>query len=135
MTSFGQSLIASVKEARAFVKGEDNGCVVHIPDPINTARIRGKLGMSQSEFADHFGLNVRTVQDWETGRAVPSGPAKVLLRVIDVNPDAVHRALNPIARRRANQRQKMLTKLFKMLMRANGVLAKYYFTEIESLRL
>jgi hypothetical protein len=35
-----QRMIASAKEALAFVQGEENGCVVHIPDKIDTARIR-----------------------------------------------------------------------------------------------
>jgi putative transcriptional regulator len=49
--------------------------------------------MSQEEFAQHFGVNKRTVQDWEQGRRRPSGPARALLVVIDREPEAVHRAL------------------------------------------
>ncbi len=94
MTSFGQSLIDSVNEALAFARGEDNGCVVHIPPEIDTARIREKIGMSQSQFAAHFGVSVRTVQEWEQGRAVPSGPAQAFLKVIDREPEAVLRALS-----------------------------------------
>jgi putative transcriptional regulator len=93
MMSLGQRLIASAKEARAYVNGEDNGCVVHIPDEIDTARIRRGMGMNQEQFAVHFGLDVGIVQDWETGRAVPTGPARVLIRVIDMNPEAVRCAL------------------------------------------
>jgi putative transcriptional regulator len=89
----GQRMIASAKQALAFVEGEDNGSVVHIPDEIYVARIRGKVNMSQRQFAAHFGVSVRTIQEWEQGRAVPSGPARALLLVIDREPEAVRRAL------------------------------------------
>ena len=89
----GQRMIASAKQALAFAEGKDNGCVVHIPDQIDVARIRGKVNMSQRQCAAHFGVSVRTVQEWEQGRAVPSGPARALLTVIDREPEAVRRAL------------------------------------------
>ena len=89
----GQRMIASAKEALAFANGKDNGCVVHIPDEIDTARIRAKIGMSQGRFAAYFGVKVRTIQEWEQGRAVPSIAARAFLTVIDREPDAVRRAL------------------------------------------
>ena len=55
--------------------------------------IRRKLGLSQSEFAARFGFSVRTVQEWEQGRAVPDRPARILLTVIEKSPEAVERAL------------------------------------------
>jgi putative transcriptional regulator len=55
--------------------------------------IRRKLGLSQSEFARRFGFSVRTVQEWEQGRAVPDRPARILLRVIERSPRAVARAV------------------------------------------
>lgn len=89
----GQRLIASAKEALAFVQGEDNGCVVNIPDEIDAARIRKKIHMSQREFATYFGVSPRTIQEWEQGRALPSGAARAFLMVIDREPEAVRRAL------------------------------------------
>jgi putative transcriptional regulator len=88
-----QRMIASAKQALAFAHGENNACVVHIPDEINTARIRKKIKMSQSQFAAYFGVSVRTLQEWEQGRVVPSGAARAFLTVIDREPDAVRRAL------------------------------------------
>jgi putative transcriptional regulator len=55
--------------------------------------IRRKLGLSQSEFAARFAFSVRTVQEWEQGRAVPDRPARILLRVIDKSPKTVERAV------------------------------------------
>jgi putative transcriptional regulator len=89
----GQCMIASAKQALAFAGGEDNGCVVHFPDEIDVARIREKVKMSQRQFAAYFGVSARTVQEWEQGRSVPSGPSRALLIVIDREPQAVRRAL------------------------------------------
>jgi len=89
----GQRMIASAEQALAFARGENNACVVHIPDDVDTARIRKKIGMSQSRFAAYFGVGVRTVQEWEQGRSVPSASARAFLTVIDHEPDAVRRAL------------------------------------------
>jgi putative transcriptional regulator len=55
--------------------------------------IRRGLGFSQKEFARRFGFSVRTVQEWEQGRAVPDRPARILLRVIEKSPKAVERAV------------------------------------------
>ena len=89
----GQRMIASAKQALAFANGESDNCIVHIPDEINTARIRKKIKMSQSQFAEYFGVSIRTIQEWEQGRSVPSGAARAFLTVIDREPDAVRRAL------------------------------------------
>lgn len=55
--------------------------------------IRERLGMSQAAFARMFGISVGTLQNWEQGRRQPEGPARMLLRVIDREPEAVRRAL------------------------------------------
>ncbi len=56
--------------------------------------IRRGLGLSQAQFATRFGLSVRTVQQWEQGRAIPDRPARVLLKVIESAPETVERALS-----------------------------------------
>ncbi len=89
----GQRMIASAKQALAFAKGQSDACVVHLSDEIDTARIRKKINMSQSRFAAYIGVSVRTIQEWEQGRVVPSGAARAFLTVIDREPDAVRRAL------------------------------------------
>ena len=55
--------------------------------------IRARLGLSQHAFARRFAVSLRTVQDWEQGRRDPVGPARVLLALIEHEPDAVTRAL------------------------------------------
>jgi putative transcriptional regulator len=94
MSDIGKSMIKGMGEAVAFAQGKkDHGCTVHIPEEINVRRIRKKLNMSQNTFAEYFGVPVRTIQDWEQGRRVPSGASKNFLFVIDREPKAVRRAL------------------------------------------
>ena len=61
-----------------------------IPD---IKRIRAMLGVSQSEFAMRFGLELDTVQNWEQGRYAPDPAARVLLRVIERHPAIVSSVL------------------------------------------
>jgi putative transcriptional regulator len=66
---------------------------VYNPPVPDVKAIRHKLRLSQAEFAQQFGFSVRTVQQWEQGRAIPDRPARILLRVIETAPQAVERAL------------------------------------------
>ncbi len=91
--SAGRRMIVSAKKALAWVNGKPHRSVIHVPHEIDVARIRKKVGMSQSEFAEQYGFSFRTVQQWEQGRAIPSGAARAYLLVIDREPEAVRRAL------------------------------------------
>lgn len=51
--------------------------------PERIRAIRAKCGMSQSVFADKFGLNVRTLQRWERGDCFPTGASKTYLSLIE----------------------------------------------------
>ncbi len=94
MSEAGERILKSAKQALAFAEGQKgHGCTVHIPEEINVRRIRKKLDMSQKAFAEYFGVKLSTVQDWEQGRRVPSGPSRNFLFVIDKEPEAVHRVL------------------------------------------
>ena len=61
--------------------------------PNDIAATRRRLGLSQTEFAAWFGISPGTLRNWEQGRRVPEGPARILLRVIERDPDAVRRAI------------------------------------------
>jgi putative transcriptional regulator len=61
------------------------------PDEVRA--IRRRSGLSQAAFAARYGLNLRTLQDWEQGRTQPDAPARTFLLVIDREPRAVERAL------------------------------------------
>jgi putative transcriptional regulator len=61
-----------------------------IPDLKN---IRNKLNMTQEQFAKSFSLPLGTIRDWEQGAKYPDTAARILLRVIARNPQAVLHAL------------------------------------------
>ena len=55
----------------------------------NVAAIRAKFGLSIEEFAARFGLSPVVVREWEERRRHLDGAAKMLLRVIEREPEAV----------------------------------------------
>ncbi len=86
-------MIASDAEAAPdMARGRDWRRVL-MPRVPDVQAIRRRLGVSQSEFATRFGFSVRTVQEWEQGRALPDRPARILLRVIEKSPKTVERAV------------------------------------------
>lgn len=52
---------------------------------------RSHSGLSQADFAAALGVSKRTLENWEQGRAEPTGPAKVLLNLVARYPDTVKR--------------------------------------------
>ena len=59
--------------------------------------VREGLGLAQSEFAQQFGLSLRSLQEWEQARRLPDTAVMAYLRVIERNPKAVRSALKPTA--------------------------------------
>jgi putative transcriptional regulator len=84
-----------MKEAIAFADGTADVSLykVHIPAEIDVRAIRGRLGLTQQQFAVRFGFNINTLRHWEQGRRVPEGPTRAYLLVIDREPKAVQKAL------------------------------------------
>lgn len=60
---------------------------------IDVRQLRRSLNMSQTEFADKFGIGLTTLQGWEQGRRSPNGATRVLLNLIARSPDLVEEAL------------------------------------------
>jgi putative transcriptional regulator len=60
---------------------------------IDVRLIRERFGLSQEEFARHFGLPLQTVRGWEDRTLVPDRAAVTLLRVIWAEPEAVRRVV------------------------------------------
>jgi putative transcriptional regulator len=96
MSSLGKRLMSAAKEARAIARGKANpkSYRVHVPTDIDVQRIRTELKLSQAAFAAKFGIPPGTLRDWEQRRRSPEGPARVLLKVIKEEPEAVARALS-----------------------------------------
>jgi putative transcriptional regulator len=66
---------------------------VHIPEKIDVRRIRTRLGLSQEAFAKTYGFALSAVRDWEQGRRRPERSARILLKIVEREPEAVTRAL------------------------------------------
>ena len=67
--------------------------MVDDPAAMNILALRKRMRPSRKAFANRFGLDARTVQHREQGRRDPDRAARVLLTVIEHDPEAVVRAL------------------------------------------
>lgn len=94
MSEIRDSIMRGLAEVEAHLIGETvEGAKVHIPDQIDVAAIRETTGLSQAKFAEWISVSKRTLENWEQGRRVPHGPARVLLAIIRKEPDVVQRML------------------------------------------
>jgi putative transcriptional regulator len=91
----GRRMVAGLSEALAHARGEIelSSYTVTVPDRVDVAKLRHRLGLSQSAFARAFGLDVTAIHAWEQGRRRPDRTARILLAVIASEPAAVRRAL------------------------------------------
>jgi putative transcriptional regulator len=97
----GGRILKSVRQARVYARDRNQeGFVAHVPDAVDVWAIRHKLQMTQAAFALRFGFSEAAIKDWEQGRRQPEQAARVLLMVIDHNPEAVVEALRSASRSR-----------------------------------
>lgn len=54
-------------------------------------RLRERMNLSRALFACYLRTNVRTLENWEQGRAKPNAQAAVLLKLVERFPDTVER--------------------------------------------
>ncbi|MCR5858836.1 DNA-binding transcriptional regulator [Mesorhizobium sp. J428] len=95
MTKPGSRILQGAREALAFAGGRADADAfrVHVPETVDVKRIRRKLGLSQQAFAARYGFTVGRVRDWEQGRSPVDTPSRILLLVIENEPEAIERAL------------------------------------------
>lgn len=88
-------IMQGIKEAGAYLDGsaDKSRYRVHVPEKIDVRKIRRRLGLSQEAFAQKYGFALSAVRDWEQGRRTPERSARILLKVVDKEPEAVSRAL------------------------------------------
>jgi putative transcriptional regulator len=96
-TALGESIVRGLEEGVAHLRGEIQlrTRVIHVPEAIDVRAVREKSGLSQAQFAEHYGFSPRTIQEWEQGRSRPDSAVRAYLTVIDRNPSAVEKALRP----------------------------------------
>ena len=88
--------VPTVENAAKFARnlrksGVDARRIAHAA--VDVKAIRESLGLSQSEFAARFGLEVATVRNWEQARTRMDRPTMALLRAIAAAPRVVAEAL------------------------------------------
>jgi putative transcriptional regulator len=89
-----QGLVRGLEDAIAFVKGDAaRGRIAVGPD---VRAIRQLTRKTQGQFAATFQLPIGTVRDWEQGRRQPDAPARILLKMIAVDPEAVERIVERV---------------------------------------
>jgi putative transcriptional regulator len=97
--TFASELVKSMEQALAYAKGERvtaRVTTVLVP-AVDVKAIRRRLGISQAQFAAKFGFAPASVRNWEQGRRIPDGPARILLAVIGERPDVVESVLRRTA--------------------------------------
>jgi putative transcriptional regulator len=100
-------LLESVREGGSILRGEKKPArtfSVEKPEHADVQQIRANYHLSQSEFAILLGISRATLQNWEQGRRIPQGPARVLLQVASKHPDAVWDVVHPKKSQPANKR-------------------------------
>ena len=93
----GRRLVAGLQDALAHARREIDlpSYTVVVPESVDVAKVRARLGLSQAAFAKAFGLDVTAIHAWEQSRRRPDRAARILLAVIEKEPMAVQRALAP----------------------------------------
>jgi len=84
---------AGLEDAILHAQGKKSGVIEYSPEAINVKAIRKQTGMSQQKFCVTFGISLGTLRHWEQGLRSPRGPAKVLLKVVQHNPEAIIEAI------------------------------------------
>jgi DNA-binding transcriptional regulator YiaG len=65
-----------------------------VPEPAAfLVEVRTRHGLSQRQFADRLGFDVRTLQNWEQGRNKPDAAILNLVRIFDRDPSIVADAM------------------------------------------
>lgn len=91
-----KELVASVREGGAILRGEISPSRKFVLDKTDVKRIRVNYRLSQGQFAALLGISVATLQNWEQGRRLPKGAARVLLQVAARHPETVWDVVKPV---------------------------------------
>lgn len=104
-------LLESVREGGSILRGEQAPSRAFTIEKTDVQQIRANYRLSQNEFARLLGISLDTLQNWEQGRRLPQGPARVLLQVAAKHPEAVWDVVQPKKQLLAKSRQKTTKKL------------------------
>jgi len=82
-------LVDGVREAGAYLRGEQAPAAVSFVDEPDPRAIRERMGLTQERFAAALCISVKTLRNWEQGRRAPSGPAMRLLQIAARHPEII----------------------------------------------
>jgi len=82
-------LVASLREGGSILRADQSPSRVFSIQPPEIKAIRDDFGLTQEQFAALMGISVRTLRNWEQGRRMPEGPARVLLQVAAKHPEVL----------------------------------------------
>ncbi|MDZ4745403.1 MAG: transcriptional regulator [bacterium] len=93
-----RNLFKELKEGFDALAGEHEGKLTlrtHVIDaktvpvvgPSELISLRERLNISRAVFASYLRTNIRTVENWEQGRASPNAQATLLIRLVQKYPD------------------------------------------------
>lgn len=85
-------LLQSVEQMDEIVKGERQPGRERFVAATRLKHIRQQVNLTQQKFAKVIGVEVTTLRNWEQGRREPTGPAKVLIKLIEQNPETMIKA-------------------------------------------
>jgi putative transcriptional regulator len=94
-------IAAGLREVLAMARGEAKAARLCVPAKIDVQAIRGRLAISQDEFAQAFGFSVNQIKDWQQGRSRPHGALRAYPTIIDRDPKSVLAILRSAAGRKA----------------------------------
>ncbi len=90
--SEGMTALAEARQGKRTLRTH---AVEFKPAPGITARelvrVRQQLRLSRALFASYLRTNVRTLENWEQGRAKPNAQAALLINLVKKYPDTVQR--------------------------------------------
>lgn len=90
-TELFNGLVNGLNEYGKYLKGENTNISVY--NPVDVKAIRKNLKLSQTKFAEEFGININTLRGWEQGKRGMDTTTMILLNVINQYPDIVKKVV------------------------------------------
>jgi putative transcriptional regulator len=88
-------IAAGLEDAIAYTGGDASRG--RIAAPLDVKAIRAATKKTQAQFAHDYRLPVGTVRDWEQNRSQPDAPARILLSMIEAEPEVVEKLIARVA--------------------------------------
>lgn len=86
-------LMESLNEGLEIAKGNVKPSRSFTFEPVQIKTIREQTGTSQKAFAELINISAKTLKNWEQGQRTPTGPARVLLKLVEKDPKGIIKLL------------------------------------------